>query len=220
MDVISKRHTDGLTWKFPRIHWTAVLFYPLAKLLISFCNGFQKIPKSGGCIVVANHTSYVDHFVLYTLIAVLARRRAKFVSKVEHFKSPLTAKIISYLGAFPINRARGGRTALAKTVDLVNAGEIVVIYPEGTRSRDGTMQPFKTGVTFVQEKTRAPIVPIGISGAFDIWPAHKKWPRPGRVSINCGTPIYRFSGPEIRDSIANEQHRRADILKEKVSSLL
>ena len=206
-------------WSVPSVHWTARLFALLVNRMLKSCDDIEYIPKTGGCIVIANHTSYVDHLVLYTAIALFVRRRAKFVSKKEHFNHPWVAKIISYLGAYPIDREAGGRSALVKTIDLLNQNKIVVIYPEGTRSRDGKLKDFKTGVVLLQEKTQCPIVPVGIKGAFEIWPANKSWPKWGRVSLRVGQLIY----PSIpADDLPYQQAQveRSQELKNHLSLLL
>lgn len=217
---VAPENCQRLNWSVPKVHWTARVFSLLVSRMILSCEDIENIPKTGGCIVIANHTSYVDHLVLYTAIALFVRRRAKFVSKKEHFNHPWVAKIISYLGAYPIDREAGGRSALVKTIDLLNQNEIVVIYPEGTRSRDGKLKDFKTGVVMLQEKTACPIAPVGILGAFQIWPAHKSYPVWGKVNLRFGQLIYPSSITSNSDSYQQAQAERSQELKHRVSLLL
>lgn len=217
--ALAPKHVTSLTWSVPSVYWTARFFALLVRPMLKACSDIEYIPKTGACIVVANHTSYVDHLLLYTAIALFVRRRAKFVSKKEHFNHPWVAKIISYLGAYPIDREAGGRSALVKTIDLLNENQIVVIYPEGTRSRDGQLKNFKTGVVLLQEKTQCPIVPIGIQGAFEIWPATKSWPKWGRVSLRVGQSIYSSKHVESL-SYQQAQLERSRELKYQLSLLL
>jgi 1-acyl-sn-glycerol-3-phosphate acyltransferase len=217
--ALAPLRATSLNWSLPSVHWTARLFALLVNRMLKSCEDIEHIPKTGACIVIANHTSYLDHLVLYTAIALFVRRRAKFVSKKEHFNHPWVAKIISYLGAYPIDREAGGRSALVKTIDLLNQNQIVVIYPEGTRSRDGKLKDFKTGVVLLQEKTQCPIVPVAIQGAFEIWPATKSWPKWGRVSLRVGQLIY----PSLAaDNLPYQQAQveRSQELKNQLSLLL
>ncbi|WP_078118958.1 HAD-IB family phosphatase [Thiosocius teredinicola] len=207
-------------WKHPRLHWSVFVFYPLAYLIVSRCEGLEEIPKTGGALIIANHTSYLDHFVLYSLVARHVRRQAKFVAKVEHFKNPMVSRIITSLGAFPIDRQRGGRTALSRTVEMVNRGELVVIYPEGTRSRDGELKAFKAGIVFVQDKTGCPIVPAAIHGAYAMWPARNRIPRPGRIHVKFGSKIDQWDPSDLASlSPLGVQKKKLDTLHAKVQAL-
>ncbi len=217
--MIAPKQSEWADWRLPKVHWTARLFSLLVNRMLKSCSDIEYIPKTGGCIVIANHTSYVDHLVLYTAIALFVRRRAKFVSKKEHFNHPWVAKIISYLGAYPIDRETGGRSALVKTIDLLKNNQLVVVYPEGTRSRDGMLKDFKTGVVLLQEKTGCPIIPIGIRGAFEIWPASKSWPKWGQVSLHVGRLIYP-AAPADNLSYQQAQVERSQELKHELSLLL
>ncbi|MFT7561631.1 MAG: 1-acyl-sn-glycerol-3-phosphate acyltransferase [Flavobacteriales bacterium] len=212
-------HVELVAWKVPRVYWSAWLFNLLVRPLVSSCEGFNNIPKSGGCIVIANHTSYVDHLVLYTLIAVKTRRRAKFVAKKEHFSNGVVAKILAYLGAYPIDRQTGGRGALESTIKLIENDEIVVVYPEGTRSRDGLMKAFKPGVVLIQKRTKCAIVPVVLRGAYHVLPPHKRLPRLGRVSVSFGQPIVNYGAAPKHETVPNEHRRKCQILEQTVAAL-
>ncbi|WP_198673681.1 HAD-IB family hydrolase [Algibacillus agarilyticus] len=216
----SKNKITVCNWHIPKRHWSIRVFLPIARLYLGQFTGWQHIPKNGGCIVIANHTSYLDHYMLYPLIGLMTGRRAKFISKIEHFNSPIFAKIISYLGAYPIDRDKGGRSAINTAIQLLEKGEIVVIYPEGTRARDGQIADFKAGVVIIQEKTQVPVLPIGIKGAFQAWsPAHQ-YPSIGTIDIAIGKLI-----PSANQTISKaskpklDKKQRAAYLKQTVTDL-
>jgi 1-acyl-sn-glycerol-3-phosphate acyltransferase len=139
--------------------------------------------------VIANHTSYLDHYVIGLTIMCQYKRRVRFLAKKEHFDSPLHRWIHEQLGAFPIDRDRGGKEGLKSVVQLLDRGEIVLIYPEGTRSPDGQLKSFKPGVLFTHFQSGCEIVPAGINGAYEVLPRDKKIPRPGRISLKFGPAI-------------------------------
>jgi 1-acyl-sn-glycerol-3-phosphate acyltransferase len=95
------------------------------------------------------------------------------------------------LNVIPVDSETGkDRTALKALIRILRAGQGTLVFPEGQRSPDGNLQPAQPGLGLVIAKTLAPVVPIRVFGAYEAWPIHEKWPRPGRVTIVVGEPIY------------------------------
>ncbi|MCJ8312439.1 MAG: HAD-IB family hydrolase [Saccharospirillaceae bacterium] len=211
---------ETLSWSIKKRHWSIGFFLPITKFYLGSFKGWQHIPKTGGCIVIANHTSYLDHYMLYPLIGLVTGRRAKFISKVEHFKSPIFAKIITYLGAYPIDRHSSAKAALDVCIELVKNGELLIIYPEGTRGDNRIMNEFKAGVVLIQEKTQAPVLPVGIVGAFDAWSPAKKYPTTGTIDVTIGALIPSVNSKQktVKSEKINKKQRAAQ-LKQKVKEL-
>jgi len=132
--------------------------------------GIENIPKSGGAILAANHASYLDHFIIGVCIFARINRMIYFLAKKEHFETPLQRFWHRYLQAIPIDREAGGKDALAEAVHHLRRGDLIMIYPEGTRTRDGALQRAKTGVARLAFAAHVPVVPIGITNTFFILP--------------------------------------------------
>lgn len=216
-----KNHAPIKSWKRapapPRAYWLGPLIMPFIRSI----KGLEHVPKQGGLLFIANHSSYLDHYCLSTIMACFLRRNVRFIAKKEHFNSPVTRWFHSILGAYPIDRERGGKDALKKTIDLLQQGEIVVIYPEGTRTLDGTMGPFLPGVLHIEKKAGCPILPIGITGAFDVWPKHQTFPRLKRVDIHFDKPLLAKDLNHFPAASAKEmREQKLGLLRERVASLI
>jgi 1-acyl-sn-glycerol-3-phosphate acyltransferase len=150
--------------------------------------GKEHIPRNGAVILAANHRSFLDSIFL----PLVVRRRVTFVAKAEYFDDPKVAWFFRGCGQIPIRREGGSASerALASAMDVLRAGQIFAIYPEGTRTRDGYLHRGHTGVARLALRSQAPIVPVGLIGTDEIQPVDKKLPRPfRRVSIRFGEPI-------------------------------
>ncbi len=165
---------------------------PIIKLWIKRTSGLQNIPK-GPFILAPNHCSYMEHFMIGSILVPYLNEKLFFIAKKEHFESisqsawhDLWKKYITYI---PIDRSKG-EEAIKAAVKYLKKGAIIVIYPEGTRSLDGKIQKGKTGVARLALWARVPIVPLGIRGTFEILPKGKAIPRFKRATFNIGKPIY------------------------------
>lgn len=121
-------------------------------------HGKENVPKDRPFILCCNHTSISD---VVFLIAVCPRP-IHFMAKAELFKNPLVRWFLRKMGAFPVVRGSGGREALDRSIALLKNGEILGIFPEGTRSRDGRPKKGKAGTAFIIAETGAPVLPVSI----------------------------------------------------------
>ena len=150
--------------------------------------GKEHLPTSGPVILAANHRSFLDSI----FIPLLVRRKVTFVAKAEYFDDPKTAWFFRAVGQIPIRREGGNASegALAAATDVLRAGGVFGIYPEGTRTRDGYLHKGKTGVARLALATGAPIVPVGLIGSDECQPTDARLPRLfKRVTIRFGPAI-------------------------------
>ena len=143
------------------------------------------VPDSGGVLVAANHASYLD----IPLLGCGMRRRAWYLGRSDLFPVPGLNGILRALGWIPVRMGRFDREAFGKAISLIRAGEVVVIFPEGGRSRDGVLRPPKAGIGVIVAKTGCPVVPAYLKGTFDVLPTGAKWPRGRQVIVRFGEPI-------------------------------
>lgn len=120
--------------------------------------GKENIPKDKSAVYVSNHRTYADP----PLIVLGVKRKFSFMAKEELFKSKPFAILIRSLGAFPVSRGKGDETAIKNAVDSLSEGRNLVIFPEGTRSKDGRLGRGKTGAALIAAMAHADIVPVGI----------------------------------------------------------
>ncbi len=146
--------------------------------------GRDHIPADGPLIIAANHRSFLDPFVIGTCL----RRPVYFVAKRELFEaSRLQAWILNALGAFPIDRGHADADAMDAARTILERGDVVVIFPEGTRHRPGPLGSPKRGVGRLALETGAPVVPIAVIGTEDV---RRGWRiRPHKVRIRIGPPL-------------------------------
>jgi 1-acyl-sn-glycerol-3-phosphate acyltransferase len=151
------------------------------------CIGETHVPEKGPAVVAANHPSYLDPI----LLSLQVWRPIRFMAHHALFKVPLLGPVLGAFGAFPVDTRRGhGREAYARARALVEAGEVVGIFPEGRRSRAGWMESsLRAGAARLAFETGAPLVPATITGAFRAWPHFRALPTPARVRVRFHEPI-------------------------------
>ena len=160
--------------------------------------GKEHVPTRGPVILAANHRSFLDSI----FIPLTVRRRVTFVAKAEYFDDPKTAWFFRGVGQIPIRREGGSASdrALDAAMDVLRAGKVFGIYPEGTRTRDGLLHRGHTGVARLALRSGAPIVPIGLIGTDEVQPVDRKMPRLfRRVTVRFGEPLdpARYSDAEV-----------------------
>jgi glycerol-3-phosphate dehydrogenase (NAD(P)+) len=145
--------------------------------------GLEHIPKSGPAIIASNHRSFLDPFIIGTL----ARRPMYYVAKQELFFNPFVSWMLSALGAFPVARGRGDGEMVRTAKELLARGEIVLIFPEGTRTRPGPLGTPRRGVGRLALETGAPVVPVAVIGTEAV---RRGWRiRPHKVRVRVGRPL-------------------------------
>lgn len=147
--------------------------------------GRENWPAEGGALICANHQSYFDP----PLVGLTCSRRLTYLGRRTLFENRLLAPIIRFLDTIPIDREGGGLAGLKETLRRLKQGDMVLIFPEGTRTRDGRLQPLKPGFCAVARRSQVPLVPVALDGAYDAWPRTSPLPRGGRLAVVIGQPI-------------------------------
>lgn len=162
----------------------------VAKLLLVLfrtdVTGAENIP-SGGAMLAGNHVSYMDPVLLWCA----SPRPVHFMAKSELWDSPVIAWGLPRLWGFPVNRGEPDRTAITTATGLLQAGELVGVFPEGSRSADGATELGQAhgGAAFIALRADAPVVPVAFAGTERVWPRGKKLPRLARTYIRIGAPV-------------------------------
>ncbi len=150
--------------------------------------GLEHLPATGPALLASNHLGTIDPIILPALMP----RRVTFVAKSEYFADgKLTGKLLRALGQLPVERraSSAATAALDAALDVLRAGEVFGIYPEGTRSPDGRLYRGKVGVGWLALASGAPVIPVGMIGSDKVLPRGSVLPRPVRVEIRLGAPV-------------------------------
>ena len=162
--------------------------------------GLENVPTDGAAILAGNHLSFIDSFFL----PLVLRRRITFVAKAEYFDDPKTAWFFRAVGQIPIKRGDGHASAraLETAKEVINAGGLFGIYPEGTRSPDGRLYKGHTGVARLAADTGAPVIAVAMVGTDEAQPIGKIFPRVFRtIRVRFSEPMYLRSGAERPDPL-------------------
>lgn len=184
MSWLARRWSDCVFW---------FAFLTLTFLYSVRVLGRRNMPAKGPLLIVSNHQSMLDPLVL----GMAARRYLRYLARDSLFKNRIFAMLIRSVGAVPIDRDFG-KAGLQKTLALLDAGWAVLVFPEGERTHDGEIEPFKAGISLLIKRVKAPILPMAIAGAFDAWPRGRALPRlaplflrsnPATLAVSIGKPL-------------------------------
>ncbi|MFG2632473.1 lysophospholipid acyltransferase family protein [Streptomyces sp. NPDC048362] len=184
-----------------------VLLGPLLRLVFRpRIEGLENVPAEGAAIVAGNHLSFSDHF----LMPAILKRRITFLAKAEYFTGPglkgrLTAFFFRSAGQIPVDRSgkEAGQAAIREGLGVLGKGELLGIYPEGTRSHDGRLYKGKVGVAVMALRAGVPVVPCAMIGTFEAQPPGRRLPRIRPVAIRFGKALdfSRYAGMEKEKAV-------------------
>lgn len=163
-----------------------VLFRALGWLLFRYrVRGVEHVPREGGVLVAANHASYLD----IPMLGCGIPRRVAFLGRQDLFPVPGLRWTCRWLGWIPIRISRLDRQGFGKAINLIKQGKVVVIYPEGRRTQDGTLGPGRLGIGVIVAETGCPVVPAFIGGTYEALPPRAKRIRLRPIGVTFGKPI-------------------------------
>jgi 1-acyl-sn-glycerol-3-phosphate acyltransferase len=145
----------------------------------------ERVPAEGAVLLASNHSSFLDP----PLIGSCTSRAIHFLARDTLFRVPGFAHVLRSWNTVPVDREGGGPAGLKTMLDLLKNDAAVIVFPEGTRSRDGTMQPPRSGIGLLTVKSNAPVVPVRVFGTYEAFGRHMRFPRPGRVAVTFGPPL-------------------------------
>ena len=194
------------------------LGYHLSRLFAQFFFGFrivhrERVIQTGPVILAINHQSFLDP----PLAGNACDRPIFFLAKKSLMNVPVLGWVLPKLNVIPVN-LEGDRSALKALLRILRAGECALVFPEGTRTPDGTLQPALPGLGLLIAKTRAPVVPMRIFGAYDVWPIHGKLRLSGKITIVVGEPIY-FSEADVQGNGKELYVRLSQRVMDAIASL-
>ena len=177
--------------------------------------GAENVPRTGPLLICPNHSATLDPPMVP---AFLPRGDTWNMAKSEYFRKPLSALIFRWYHSFPVVRHTADRTALRRSFDLIKAGHVVIMYPEGTRVESGVLGKPEAGAGFIAQKAACPVVPVGLTGTRECFPKGARWPRRTRVTITFGKPFLVNTKRPDGTRVSHEE--AADAIMTKIAELL
>ncbi|MEN6578240.1 MAG: (d)CMP kinase [Phycisphaerales bacterium] len=159
--------------------------------------GRENLPCTGPFILAGNHQSFLDP----VFCGVAVKRHVTYMARDTLFKHWFFGRLIASVNAIPLSRDKADISVMRLVIDRLRQGAAVCLYPEGTRTPDGRIAPFKPGFGLLCRRSKATVVPVLIDGAFECWPRHKKLFSPGSIFVQFGKPL----APEQVATMTNEQ---------------
>jgi 1-acyl-sn-glycerol-3-phosphate acyltransferase len=188
--------------------------YWLSRLLfrIEF-RGTENIPLEGPCIIAPNHVTYADP----VWISIPVRRPIRYMAWDRIFRIPVLGFLMRVFGAFPVRLEGGDVSAQREAVELLRQGQALVIFPEGGRSKTGELMPFKLGAFRLALAQGVPILPVTITGAYEVWPVGQLLPHPGKLKVTYHPLIHVEAMP---DALREELKASARVLARKAHDVV
>jgi 1-acyl-sn-glycerol-3-phosphate acyltransferase len=145
----------------------------------------ERVPASGGVILASNHASFLDP----PLVGSGLRRDINYLARDSLFRFPGVGALLRSWNAVPVDRDGGGAKGLKMILDRLLQGNGIILFPEGTRTKDGQLQPARSGIGLTVIKSAAPVVPVRVFGTFEAYGRKHTFPRPRRVMVKYGQPM-------------------------------
>ena len=145
----------------------------------------ERVPLKGPVILASNHASYLDPM----LIGAALHRGINYLAREDLFRFPILGWVLRYWQAVPVNREGSGAKGLRAILDRLLAGGAIILFPEGTRTGDGKLQPARSGIGLTVIKSTAPVVPVRVFGTFEAYNRDLSFPRPRLVAVKFGEPM-------------------------------
>ncbi|MDD5772418.1 MAG: lysophospholipid acyltransferase family protein [bacterium] len=164
-----------------------IVFNILAHILFGLEKiGIKNFPEKGPVILASNHISFLDPMIIPTA----SSRRMHSMAKAELFNVPVLGWLMKKFWAFPVKRGSLDMAALKNSINVLRGGDVLLLFPEGTRSLDGDIHEAKPGIGFIVYHSKVPVVPVLVKGTDKALPKGAWLPRPKKVKVIFGKPVY------------------------------
>ena len=145
----------------------------------------ERVPSSGPVILASNHASLIDP----PLVGAGLHRDINYLARESLFRFPGVGALLRSWNSVPVDRDGGGAAGLKAILNRLLDGGAIILFPEGTRTRDGRLQPARSGIGLTVIKSDAPVVPVRVFGTYEAYGRHMRFPRPRRVTVKYGEPM-------------------------------
>jgi 1-acyl-sn-glycerol-3-phosphate acyltransferase len=189
----------------------------IARLLTTLCfdlkvYGTEHVPRTGGLLLVSNHQSNLDP----VLLGVQLPRALSYMAKSQLFEvHPLFTWLIRSLGAFPVRQGTGDVGAVKEAITRLQEGDVLNVYPEGSRTETGEIMPMEKGIGLLIRRAKVAVVPVAIDGSFDAWRKGRKMFRRWPIRLQYGPPmdLAHLKGDEIVQRVDQTLRKMVDDLR-------
>ena len=193
--------------------------YQISKLIARTLFSFrvvhpERILENGGAILAMNHQSFVDP----PLAGICCKREIFFLARKTLFKWPVLGWVFPKINVVPLDRDGSDMGALKTVIKKIKEGNCTILFPEGTRTRDGNLQLPRAGIGLVIAKTMAPVIPMRIFGAYEAFPRNRKLPRRHPITIVVGEPII-FTEEEVAGGGRDIYQKLSDRVMERIAAI-
>jgi len=167
-------------------HFIHVATRPLFKSLFKFqVFNSENVPSTGGVMLMINHASYLDPI----FIGAAVNRNLHYMARSTLFKPEIIGKFLRILNAFPVHLGSLDRAAIKHALQILDEGDLLLIFPEGTRSVDGTLGKAQDGIGFMAYRTKADVVPVFLDGTYKAWPRGSKMIKTAKITVSFAKPL-------------------------------
>ncbi|MFM8460395.1 MAG: lysophospholipid acyltransferase family protein [Chthoniobacterales bacterium] len=188
----------------------------IAKTFFSYrVIGAENMIEEGPCIIAANHCSFFDP----PLVGVACRRAIHYLARNSLLEWPILGPIFPDLNVIPVDRKNADRSALMGAIRVVKNGGAVLIFPEGTRSPDGKLQRAQPGIGMIVTKTGAPVVPVSVSGSYEVFNRNMRRPKRGKVTVTIGAPLIFCPVRSYNNDPRKEYRKVSEDVVESIAAL-
>ena len=195
------------------------IFHNLSKLIARMFFGLrivhpERMPESGPLIIAVNHSSFFDP----PLAGICSRRGVYYLARKTLLQWPFFGPLFPAMNVIPVERDGNDMTALREVIKKIKEGNGVVLFPEGTRSPDGRLQPARAGIGLVIAKTGAPVLPMRIFGAYESYPKNAKHSQFSSITVVLGEPIH-FTTAELTNPSRENYQTLSNKVMERIAAL-
>jgi 1-acyl-sn-glycerol-3-phosphate acyltransferase len=188
-------------------YWVVFFIYVIGFRLRAA--GLRDVPRRGPVLIIANHQSLLDPIA----IGLGFRRHVYYLARKTLFRNPFFGWWLRMVKCVPIDQDGVGKEGIRNILERLNLGNPVLVFPEGNRSDDGNLHPLKPGIALLVNRARVPILPVGVSGAFDAWPRQRLLPRFSPLFLEDSDRSIAVVYGEVRNPSTLEGLSREQVLE-------